>query len=106
LWGYEGSDLAGRKLEYPEAKKLLMEAVTVANISSEAQENMMTNELDLFEELSQPFLTMAEERAEKHQEAHGRFRNLVGGKNYEKVYPILPPDILGIYILQPPVKKL
>jgi superfamily II DNA or RNA helicase len=106
LWGYEGSDLAGRKLEYPEAKKLLMEAVTVANISSEAQENMMTNELDLFEELSQPFLTMAEERAEKLVEAHGRFRNLVGGKNYEKVYPILPPDILGIYILQPPVKKL
>ncbi|MDD5508477.1 MAG: helicase-related protein [Bacteroidales bacterium] len=106
LWGYVGSDPKGKKLEFAEAKKLLREAQTVANISLEGQQRMMKEELKLFEEMKDPFIQLAERRAENLVEAHSRFRSLVGGRRYEKVYPILPPDIMGIYILLPPVRSL
>ena len=49
---------------------------------------------------------LAEERAEELVAAHGRFQSLVGGSNYKAVYPVLPPDVLGIYVLVPKPKSL
>jgi len=34
-------------------------------------------------------------------EAHGRFKTLVGGRRFEAMHPVLPPDVMGVYILVP-----
>jgi len=34
-------------------------------------------------------------------EAHERFRSVVGGKRYRVVEPVLPMDLIGVYILLP-----
>ena len=47
------------------------------------------------------FNVKAVERAEKLVEAHERFRKVLGGHKYQVVHPVLPMDIMGIYILLP-----
>lgn len=106
LWGYTGSRTDRQILDYPKAKVLLKKAHTIANLSKQAQESIFLKEGEIYAEMKDSLHQLAEKRAENLLEAHGRFRNLVGGKSFEKVYPILPPDIMGIYILLPPVQNL
>lgn len=106
LWGYEGSDPAGKKLDYPEAKALLKTAHAAMNLPDAYQQESAEDELNIFDRMREDFQKLAEERAENLVNAHGRFRNLVGGRRYEKVYPILPPDMMGIYIIHPVPKEI
>jgi superfamily II DNA or RNA helicase len=106
LWGYEGSGSESRVLTFPQAKELLLEANSVVNLSSEFQKEAFQKETVIFETKQYQFHRLAEERASNLVVAHGRFKNLVGGKRYEAVYPVLPPDIMGVYILNPVPKPL
>jgi superfamily II DNA or RNA helicase len=106
LWGYRMKDNKVQTIEYAEAKDLLSEASAVSNLSFERQKVDIDNELIKFRELSHHFMSLANERAEKLVEAHGRFKELVGGKRFEKATPILPPDVMGLYILLPNLKAL
>jgi hypothetical protein len=101
LWGYEGTGSNARTLAYKEAKELLLNARSVGNISFEKQKDDLTRELQHFKELKNQFLELAVERAENLVKAHGRFKELVGGRRYEKATPVLPPDVMGVYILMP-----
>jgi len=51
-------------------------------------------------------MNLANQRGEKLVEAHGYFKELIGGRRYEKAVPILPPDVMGVYILLPKPKSL
>lgn len=101
LWGYEGSGNNVRSLPYVEAKKLLLNSVASGNMSTERQGNELINELGIFKELEKEFDKLAEARAENLVKAHSHFKKLIGGKKFEKVMPVLPPDIMGVYILIP-----
>ncbi|GAK58026.1 helicase-like [Candidatus Vecturithrix granuli] len=106
LWGYAGSGANARTLDYQEAKRLLLEARSLTNLSPERQQADLERELEQFKTLEPTFLKLAEQRAEHLVEAHGRFKELVGGRRYEKAVPVLPPDVLGVYILTPKPKLL
>ena len=106
LWGYAGSGENTRTLPEEECKRLLFEANSGENIPIESQKNEFEHEQQLFSSKTEAFETVARQRAEHLVEAHGRFRSLVGGKSYETVVPVLPPDILGVYILKPVTKAL
>jgi superfamily II DNA or RNA helicase len=106
LWGFEGSSSQGNTLEYERCKSLLFEAESIQNLSSERQQDVFQNQVKLFDEKLDQFKKVAEDRAKKLVEAHGRFKTLVGGKRYEAVHPILPPDILGVYVFLPQPKKI
>ncbi|MBL7138673.1 MAG: DEAD/DEAH box helicase [Bacteroidales bacterium] len=106
LWGYAGSGEDAKILDYVEAKQLLKEASSTTGLPIELQETAFTGELKIFQEKESQFYTLAEERANHLVEAHGRFKDLAGGKRYEAVYPVLPPDIMGVYILNPVPKEL
>lgn len=101
LWGYSGFGDSSSTLEYAEAKKLLMEARSLVQLPRERQEADIERELEEFDRRRNGFLELAAERAEKLVEAHGRFKELVGGRRYEKATPVLPPDVMGVYILMP-----
>lgn len=70
-------------------------------MSQESQENEFDYEQQRFSSKAEAFKEVAQQRADHLVEAHGRFRSLVGGKSYETVIPVLPPDILGVYIFKP-----
>lgn len=106
LWGYEGSDGQGPALSYEAARDLLVRAVPAGNLSDAFQREWLEMEDTPFRARQDQFMAMAEERARHLVEAHNRYRNLVGGKHYEAVHPVLPPDLMGMYVLLPPVKKL
>lgn len=104
LWGYQGSGEQFKTLSYSQAKDLLLNAVPKTNMSLERQAQLLESELASFEEKKDLFIEIATERADKLVEAHGRFKSLIGGRSYEKSTPILPPDVMGVYVLLPHLK--
>lgn len=106
LWGYAGSGEDAKILNYETAKDLLLSAESKTQIPVNTQQQVFDNETAIFETKAEAFKKVAEERAEHLVEAHSRFKDLVGGKRYEAVYPVLPPDIMGVYVLNPVPKDL
>lgn len=104
LWGYSGSGQDAQTLTFEVAKKLLLESSSKAHLSIERQQDVFEREVDIFKTKSQDFYQLAEARANNLVQAHSRFKSLVGGKRYEAVYPVLPPDIMGVYVLLPAPK--
>jgi len=63
--------------------------------------NFLDNELENVSDIRKKFDDIALKRAEILIEAHERFRKVMGGTSYKVVEPILPMDLMGIYILLP-----
>jgi superfamily II DNA or RNA helicase len=106
LWGYTGSGEESKVLKYEEAKSLLLEATSKANLPIPLQNEIFEHEQVVFEQKKQEFFKVAVDRALHLVEMHGKFKDLVGSKRYEAVYPVLPPDLMGVYILNPVPKEL
>ncbi|SEQ03150.1 SNF2 family N-terminal domain-containing protein [Hyunsoonleella jejuensis] len=106
LWGYQSVNGNMEVLDYTTAKNLMTTAKSLTNLSKERQQEDLEAELKNFETMKSQFIDLANERAEKLVEAHGRFKELVGGRRYEKATPVLPPDVMGVYILMPKPKSL
>lgn len=106
LWGYSKKGEESVYLDYQEAKALLAEAYSLQQLSTERMETAFEREAQGFVTMKDRFIDIAQERAEKLVEAHGRFKELVGGRRYEKATPVLPPDVMGIYVLLPKPKAL
>lgn len=102
LWGYRGSPSDANFLTHDEARDLLFEAIAGRDPSSpEAHANFLTRELERLSELEAAFNHVAEERAVNLVAAHDRFSQVVKGNRYQIVTPVLPMDVMGLYILLP-----
>jgi len=101
LWGYKGSLSDNDILNKDEVKQLMVHAAPSANITEQAKAGFLENELENIAELRDDFDKIALKRAEILIEAHERFRKVMGGKKYKVVEPILPMDLMGVYILLP-----
>ena len=106
LWGYRNVNGSTETLNYTEAKNLLNNARVLSNLPPERQEADIAQELSRFEQIKPQFKQLAEDRAENLVAAHSRFKQLIGGRRFEKATPVLPPDIMGVYILLPKPKVL
>ncbi len=106
LWGYRSNTGNMETIEYKEAKNLLMEAKALSNLPAERQVQDIQEELKRFDTMKAEFIELANQRADNLVEAHGRFKDLIGGRRYEKATPVLPPDVMGVYILMPKPKAL
>jgi superfamily II DNA or RNA helicase len=106
LWGYRSNAGKMETIDYSEAKKLLMEVKALSNLPVERQVQDIQEELKRFDSMKPQFIELANKRADNLVEAHGRFKDLIGGRRYEKATPILPPDVMGLYILIPNPKAL
>ncbi|KKL06138.1 hypothetical protein LCGC14_2599020, partial [marine sediment metagenome] len=101
LWGYRGSPSDNDVLDKDEVKNLMAKALPSANISDQARANFLDNEIGNVSDLRKKFDDIALERAEILIEAHERFRKVMGGTRFKAVEPVLPMDLMGIYILLP-----
>lgn len=100
LWGYRQLEKGIETLDLDECKNLLATANT-KDISNERQKVVFEAELKHFEELHPDFIHVVETRSNQLVDAHMRFAKYLGAKRFEAVTPVLPPDILGVYVLIP-----
>ena len=66
-----------------------------------ARASFLDNELRLMDSLASQFEAIAEEQSKRLVAAHERFSALMDKQRFQVVYPVLPMDLLGIYILLP-----
>jgi len=91
-------------VDHEAAMELLAAARPSANLSREAAESFLEKELETVRRLDTRGGILDEialERAQTLVEAHERFRKAMGGSRYRAFEPVLPMDILGVYILLP-----
>lgn len=102
LWGFRpGIENDHQEISFNDAKELLMTAQSTENMMKSIQEEYLQDVLNTYQKLEPRFLGLAEDRANQLVNAHGRFKKYTGGKSYEAVHPVLPPDVLGMYVLVP-----
>jgi hypothetical protein len=106
-WGYRGMPEEGDFLSTEEALQLMETARASADYSPQQRTGFLQDTLEDIQrgEVQEQFNALAKERAEQLIEAHDRFRKLLGGHQYQIVEPVLPMDIMGIYILAPDQTK-
>lgn len=100
LWGYELTLDGIVALDINRCKELLLTAIPL-DLSHERQTALFERELKHFGDLHPDFIKVVEDRANQLVDAHTRFAKYTGAKRYEAVTPVLPPDILGVYVLIP-----
>lgn len=101
VWGYKGSIEDKKFLDENSSIQLLEDTLPDKDFSKQRQILEFNFEKEKLETNQDILKELVYERSEKFIEAHERFRKLVGGDRYKVVEPVLPPDILGIYILLP-----
>ena len=107
IWGYSGSAGESNWLSSDQTADLLHNAIPSSDLSSQAREEFLQNELEEIENLHASGILdqQALMRAEILLEAHERFRKLLGGGQYKVVEPVLPMDLMGVYVLLPERKN-
>lgn len=101
LWGWRGTPQNKEFLDHADAKKLLSIARASSDLSPQARANFLENELKLLSQLETDFAEVAERQSKRLVEAHERFSALMDKQRFQVVYPVLPMDLLGIYVLLP-----
>lgn len=106
LWGFSGSADESNWLSPDQTRHLLHHAVPSSDLAPQARESFLENELEEIEKLHASGILdqAALKRAEILLEAHERFRKLLGGGKYKVVEPVLPMDLMGVYVLLPEKK--
>ena len=101
LWGWSGTPDEREHLDHERASELLGAVRASSNLSPEARTSFLENELSLLDRLNQDFDELAEEQSKQLVAAHQRFSAIVGRQRYQVVYPILPMDLMGLYVFLP-----
>lgn len=102
IWGYRGDPEENDFLTTAEARELLQSAKPGGDeLTLERRQRLITDAAETTKKLGDRFDSLAEERCKQLVEAHERFCELVDKRRYQVVYPVLPMDILGIYVLLP-----
>jgi len=108
LWGYTGSLSDKKFILKSDALELITSAKPTQNLELPEQQYWLDQEMEwvrdekTFRAVTDP---VAYERSSQLVESHTRFRKLVNGDRFKVVEPVLPMDVLGIYILLPEVEK-
>jgi hypothetical protein len=103
LWGYEGAPDEMKFLSEEKANDLLEHVQASANMTRQEMEYFATEELEEFKDtvMEQTLKDITAERTRILIESHDKYHDAVGGGRYTGVEPVLPPDVMGMYILIP-----
>ena len=75
------------------------------DLTPEQQLIRFNKEMESFRRMETDFIQIVADRADALVDAHTRFAQYLGARQYQAVVPVLPPDVLGVYILVPEVKR-
>ena len=72
----------------------------------EAQEAQLEQALADFAHLQADRNRLAEDRAAHMLQGHKHFRKMVAEESFQQVEPVLPPDVMGVYVVLPTISNL
>ena len=102
LWGYHGQPGQETYLTHKNAKEILESARATADLPPESRWfDFLQPELKYLESYKKQFDQVATDRSKYLVESHERFSKAVGGSRYKIVSPVLPMDVMGVYIIVP-----
>ena len=102
LWGYHGMPGQETYLDHVRAKEILESVRATADLPPESRWfDFLQPELQYLETYRDRFDQVATDRSAALVDAHERFSKAVGGSRYEVVVPVLPMDVMGVYIILP-----
>lgn len=90
-----------RVLDRKEALSFLQEATAVLDVGPDLGVEQLHYAIEDYRGLRECALHMATQRAEQMEKGHEQFRRTIEGQQYRKVLPVLPPDVLGVYVILP-----
>ena len=100
LWGYKGAPEDNNFINEEQCLELL-QSLPEAEVPMAQRRDMMELAIEDIANNTEMINDIARSRAINLVEAHDRFRVAVKGKQYQVVEPILPMDVMGIFILMP-----
>ncbi|MBD3386395.1 helicase [candidate division KSB1 bacterium] len=100
-FGYVGEAEKFQLLHKKRVDELMFYAVPTANITDYAARDFLEAELNDIKRIPDQLNEVAFTRAEALVDAHERYRKMMGSGRYKVVQPVLPMDLLGVYILLP-----
>jgi hypothetical protein len=101
VWGWRGAEGDRNHLQPDEARSLLVDARPSADVSPYAAADSLDHELSALSSLSTALAEVAEARCERLVDAHERYSRLLDQHEFQVVHPVLPMDVLGVYVLLP-----
>ena len=107
LWGYTGEVNQKQFIDKEIAMNLLMNLQPTQNMEEGEKAYWLNEEMEWVideKKFREQTDEVALERANHLVESHTRFKKLVSGNMYKVVEPVLPMDVLGVYVLLPEVK--
>ena len=108
LWGYHGNISSRDFIPKTEAMDIFLNAKAGGNLELPEQKSWLNDELEWVsnEKIFRGYTDeVALSRATHLVEAHTRFKKLIASSKYKVVEPVLPVDVMGIYILLPIVQS-
>ncbi|WP_198320788.1 helicase-related protein [Azohydromonas aeria] len=101
LWGWRGVPAQRQFVDAAGAGALMARARAASELSPQARAAFLDHELRLLPGLDAELAALARGRARRLAAAHARFTALVDARRRPRVEPVLPLDLLGLYVLLP-----
>lgn len=102
--GFSGRPDARMWLDQPTALALLQNTQPSGQLTVDERRDHLQQALEQVQTVGDDLRGIAVERAKALEAAHNRVRAAtIGGRARDKVQPNLPPDVLGVYVLLPPI---
>ena len=102
LWGFSGTATEPEVLDTDSARSLMLATEISDNVPENRRARLLEFALKDYETLQPLILDVARQRADHAVEAHDRYRKKISGEAaFSSVSPVLPPDLLGVFILLP-----
>ncbi|NML15450.1 helicase-related protein [Azohydromonas caseinilytica] len=105
LWGWHGLPPQRGFLDHAAAEALLANARAASELSPQARAAFLANELKTLARLDAALTELAQSQARRLVEVHERFSALMDQQRSQRVHPVLPMDLLGVYVLLPEVPR-
>jgi superfamily II DNA or RNA helicase len=105
LWGYQGEPNDNEWIEEAQCMELL-DLQADGDLAEVEKKDFFKDAMDEIVEVEDLRHQLARKQAEKLIEAHDRFRQAVRSrKEFQVVEPILPMDIMGVYVFVPNINQ-
>jgi superfamily II DNA or RNA helicase len=101
LWGFRGN---GNKMEELFDASSELYKLPTEELSTEQKQEELKLALSDYKELQKRLQQLASERADHMVDGHKKLGHALGSDDFKKVEPVLPPDVLGIYVILPTSK--
>lgn len=105
LWGFKGHP-DNLEHEAPiDSIALLQSLESSQEVPNNMKQQQLTIALEDYKNLKERMDKLAKDRADHMVDGHEQFRKSVNGNHYKTVIPVLPPDVLGVYVILPEIPK-